>query len=206
MIRSYVALGDSLSEGVSDWGRGDPRIGFATVLAGLLRRTVPDLQFTNLGVGGARTGDVLRGQLPRVEALRPDLVTLVVGANDVPTTPVEQFARSYAALLLGLREKVSGTIAAATIPHFGHLLPPQYAGYHALLDERIRAFNRVITDAAEATGALLVDLQDRAEVQDPRNVSADGIHPSARGYRIMARVFAEVLNQAHFDLVLPEID
>lgn len=206
MIRSYVALGDSLSKGVSDWGRGDPTIGFAPVLAALLRRSSPKLEFINLGVGGARAADVLGGQLPRVAALAPELVTLAVGANDVPNTPVEQFGRSYDALLRGLRDKIPGTIVVTTIPHFGHLLPPQYAGYRALLDERIRTFNRIIIEAAETTGALLVDLQDRAEVQDPQNVSADGIHPNARGYRIMARAFVEALNRARFDLPLPPID
>lgn len=206
MVRRYVALGDSLSEGISDWGRGDPTIGFASVLAALLRRSSPDLEFTNLGAGGARADDVLRLQLPRVEALAPDLVTLAVGANDIPTTPVDQFARSYDALLHGLRDKVPGTIAVATIPHFGHLLPPHYAGYRALLDERIRAFNRIIVEAVETTGVVLVDLQDRAEVQDRQNVSADGLHPNARGYRIMALAFAEALNRVHFDLPLPTID
>lgn len=205
-IRRYVALGDSLSEGVSDWGQGDPSIGFAGLLAERLRAGAPDLTFTNLGVGGAKAADVLRDQLPRAIALQPDLVTLVVGANDVPVTPGDEFARDYRALVQQLCVGVNGLIAIATIPGFGHLLPSSYAGFRELVDARISEFNRVIADAARECGALLVDLQHRAETQDRRNISRDGVHPNARGYRIMARAFIDELNTAGLNLAAPPLD
>lgn len=205
MIKSYVALGDSLSEGISEWGRGEPNIGFAHVLASLLGTDEPNLRFTNLGVGGARTADVLRGQLPRVAALAPDLTTLAVGANDIPGTAFEQFRQDYHTLLQGLQSSSGGTIVVATIPNFAHLLPPQYATYRTAIQERVTAFNSTILEAAEANQALVVDLQDRPEVQDPRNVSSDGVHPNARGYRIMAHAFVETLNAAGFALPLPTL-
>ena len=43
IIRRYVALGDSLSEGFSDWSQADRSIGFAYLLAGQLRAKSPEL-------------------------------------------------------------------------------------------------------------------------------------------------------------------
>ncbi|MDP9311117.1 MAG: SGNH/GDSL hydrolase family protein [Chloroflexota bacterium] len=205
MVKSYVALGDSLTQGISDWGRGQANIGFADVLANLLRANEPGLRYTNLGVGGARVADVLRSQLPQVAALAPDLVTLAVGANDIQGTALGLFAQDYGQLLGGLRANQRSTIVVATVPNFAHLLPPQFATYREAVQERVRAFNRIIVETAAAHEALVVDLQDRPEVQDPRNVSADGVHPNARGYRIMAHAFAETLNSAGFALSLPTI-
>ena len=205
MFKNYVALGDSLAQGISDWGRGPANIGFADVLANLLRTNEPGLRFTNLGVGGARVADVFRSQLPQVAALAPDFVTLAVGANDIQGTALGLFAQDYQQLLAGLRANQCSTIVAATVPNFAHLLPPQFATYREAVQERVRAFNRIIVDTAAAHDAYVVDLQDRPEVQDPRNVSGDGVHPNARGYRIMARAFAETLNAAGFTLPLPTI-
>ena len=206
IIRRYVALGDSLSEGFSDWSQADRSIGFAYLLAGQLRAKSPELDFVNLGSGGARTADVLRSQLPRAITAAPDFVTLVVGANDVPGTPIEQFRRDYSELVRRLRTGIACLIAIANLPDFAHLLPAPYATYRTMLHERVHTFNRIIADAAAAHGALLVDLHSSREVEDPRNVSRDGFHPSARGYRAMAHVFVETLNTAGFDLTLPPLD
>ena len=97
-------------------------------------------------------------------------------------------------------------IAIANIPDFAHLLPPQYVTYRVAIGNRTREFNRVIADTAAAYGGLLVDLAASREVEDLRNLSGDGIHPNARGYRAMARIFAETLNGVGFELRLPVLD
>ncbi len=206
MTRHYVAMGDSLSEGFSDWGQGDRSIGFAYILAGLLRTAAPDMEWTNLGTSGARTADVLRVQLPQAVRLKPDLITLIAGANDVTVTAPEEFRRSYAELVGRLSSDVGGIIAIATLPDFAHLLPQQYASFRGGLSDRVHTFNRIIGETAGRHGVLLVDLHTSRESEDPRNLSTDGFHPNARGYRAMARAFAERLNQEGFDLSLPELD
>ena len=205
-IRRYVALGDSLSEGYSDWGRAERSIGFANLLAGLLREQSPDLAFTNLGRSGARAADVLRDQVEPAIALAPDLATLVVGANDITGTLPEQFRRDYSAAVGRLRGGVQGIVVVANIPDFVHLLPTQYASYRAAIRNRSDEFNRAIADTAAAYGALLADLAGSREAEDPRNLSGDGVHPNARGYRAMARVFAETLNTAGLSLPSIELD
>ena len=206
LIERYVALGDSLTEGVSDWRAADPNISFVAVLAEQLRHAAPRLTVTNLGVGGARTADVLNRQVPTALNLSPDLVTLVVGANDVPSTPAAQFQRTYTEVIARLREGVAGTIVIANLPDFTHLLPPQYAAYSTQLTQRITSFNQIIAATAAAHNILLVDLHSDAAPHDPLNVSGDGLHPTARGYRAMARAFAQTLNATGYNVPLPSID
>lgn len=205
-IQRYVALGDSLSAGVSDWGHGDPALGFTALLAELLRQSAPELHFTNLGVGGARTADVLHRQVGPALALQPDLVTLIVGANDLPGTPTEVFQRDYSDLIGRLRMGVSGLVLVANIPEMAQLLPEQYATYRFALRERVRQFNRMIADITAAHGVPLVDLYSNQAAHDPRNLSSDGFHPNQRGYREMARAFISTVNQAGYALPLPEVD
>ena len=205
-ITHYVALGDSLVEGYTDWGVSEAGIGFAHVLAALLRGAEPRSRFTNLGVSGARAADVLRDQVEPAIALRPTLLTLVVGANDVPVTPIEEFRRTYDQIVGRITREVDGLVLVSNIPNILHLLPVPYADYRLLLEERLRKFNAAIAETVSKYGVTLVDLFDNDEVEDPRNISADGFHPSIRGYRVIAQSFVQTLTEVGLQLPQVEVD
>jgi lysophospholipase L1-like esterase len=75
---TYVILGDSTAAGVG----GNYEAGIARSTTRELARRY-DVTMTNLAVSGARMSDVRGKQLAAAEALRPDLVLLSAGANDV---------------------------------------------------------------------------------------------------------------------------
>jgi lysophospholipase L1-like esterase len=74
-VTTYVAMGDSFTAGFEP---GKPR--WPDELADALG---PGVRYENVAVVGATSEQVEREQLPRAVELRPDLVTLVCGANDV---------------------------------------------------------------------------------------------------------------------------
>ena len=91
---AYVALGDSIS--IDDYAGGPGRGGASLLFRNRdddfpswrgqdLVSDDPDAVFALLATDGATVDTVERGQLPRLEALdvRPTLVTLTVGGNDV---------------------------------------------------------------------------------------------------------------------------
>src|SRR5882724_10810737 len=78
----YVALGDSTVEGV---GATSPDRNYVALLYERLRAVYPRARVVNLGAGGATSADVLLRQLDRAIGLRPDLVTLSIGPNDITT-------------------------------------------------------------------------------------------------------------------------
>ncbi len=84
----YVALGDSLTEGLCDGSRmpsGSFR-GWADRLAELLAQTstaTGTFRYANLAVRSRRIRDLTREQVPRALELRPDLVSIFMGSNDL---------------------------------------------------------------------------------------------------------------------------
>lgn len=80
----YVALGDSLSEGVGDepWPDGTLR-GWTDRLAGLILSRRGSVDYANLAVRGYRSRQVVETQVARALDLEPDIVTFTAGMNDL---------------------------------------------------------------------------------------------------------------------------
>ena len=92
-----MALGDSTVEGV---GASSAAANYVGRLHARLRVVYPTAQVVNLGVGGATSADVLRRQLDRAIALRPRLITLSIGPNDITTrVPVAEYERNLDVIL-----------------------------------------------------------------------------------------------------------
>ncbi|CAM4052588.1 SGNH/GDSL hydrolase family protein [Janibacter anophelis] len=95
----YVAIGDSLTEGIGDdpWPDGTPR-GWADRLAEMLAAHHGDVEYANLAVRGLRAQQVLESQVAPALAMEPDVVTLTAGMNDLlrpASTPMSCAARSW---------------------------------------------------------------------------------------------------------------
>jgi len=122
---NYVALGDSLTAGRDDHGPGGVRIGWARRLAGILTaRTAVPCALTNLAFDGASVAVVLEHQLPSVARIRPDLVSVTVGMNDIqdPGFSRDRFAAELGRLLDGL-VPTGATVLTCTLPDIAGILP-----------------------------------------------------------------------------------
>jgi len=88
LYRSYVALGDSLTEGLGDFDFEVSRFGcgWADRLAELLARVAYEagesFKYANLALRGSSLYDILTAQLEDALQLRPDFVTIFAGSND----------------------------------------------------------------------------------------------------------------------------
>ena len=75
------------------------------------------VRIVNLSRYGARIDDAIAEQLPRLAKLRPDLVTVAVGANDMRRFDAARFSDSLDALLAGL--PAHAIVADLPCFHFG---------------------------------------------------------------------------------------
>jgi lysophospholipase L1-like esterase len=179
----YVALGDSTVEG---HGATAPGRNYVGRLYARLRTVYPRAQLANLGVGGATAADVLRGQLPQALALRPALVTLSVGPNDITQDrSLWAFARDVALILDALARDTTAVVVVNLIPDM--TVTPRFRGTEAeaRIHDRVVAWNDVLAAQARKHGAEIVDLYaaSRREVPGrPELISTDGYHPSDAGY------------------------
>jgi acyl-CoA thioesterase-1 len=188
---SLVWLGDSTGAGV---GASSVETALPTIVVRGLQRSV---RLRVLAMSGARVKDVLTQQLPRVEALRPDVVIVGVGGNDVThLTPRSLFEGLYDAMLQTIGSLHPATVVVIGIGDFG-TVPRIPQPLRALTGWRGRWFDDSIRRVAHRRGAAYVDLYANtgpAFGHDPvLFYSEDGFHPSDEGYRIWADVILDVL-------------
>lgn len=179
----YVALGDSTVEGV---GASSPEASYVSLLARRLSSVYPNARAVNLGVGGARSSDVVASQLQRAIELRPDLVTLSVGPNDITgRVSLDAYEANLDTIFKTLTRQTRAAVVANLLPDLA--ITPRFARgeLRDVVGRRTVAFNEALARTGKKYGIELVDLYvaSREEVpKRPELVGADGYHPSDAGY------------------------
>ncbi|MEH0632263.1 SGNH/GDSL hydrolase family protein [Streptomyces bottropensis] len=188
----FVALGDSLTEGVGD-PVGGRRRGWAALLADGLG---PGTRFVNLAVSGARTRDVLDGQLAAALALRPDIASVVIGVNDTlrRTFDIHAVAARLDEIYGAFRER-DVVLLTACLPDPGTMLGLPGALARPLA-RRQRAVNTVVHALSERHGAVHLHASEGAWLTDRALWSVDRLHPGERGHRQFALRFHALLTGA----------
>ena len=179
----YVALGDSTVEGV---GATRAEFNYVSRLHGRLRAVYPAARVANLGVGGTTSADVLRRQLERAIVLRPHLVTIAIGPNDITTrVPVAEYERNLDTLLGRLRDETTAVVVVNLIPDL--VATPRFRMHRErdALARQTVLFNEALERLGRAYGAEVVDLYTASQREIPARrelVGRDGYHPSDVGY------------------------
>ncbi|WP_408638954.1 SGNH/GDSL hydrolase family protein [Nocardiopsis suaedae] len=190
VVRSYMAIGDSLTEGLEDVAPDGGYRGFADRLAEHLSADEPRFRYANLAVRGRRMRHITGEQLDRVLEERPDLVTVHAGGNDVlrPGTDLDALAAQLEQAVLTMRR--AGVRVVLLSGHDTGWVPVLriYRGRIAVFSMHLRAM-------AERTGADIVDLWSMEALNDPRAWNEDRLHFNGDGHRIVAARIAEVLGQ-----------
>jgi acyl-CoA thioesterase-1 len=176
-----VALGDSYTIGSS--------VMVAERWPDQLVVRLPALELVaNLGVNGFTSRDVMEVELPQLGALRPDLVTLLIGVNDVVQgVPAATYRRNVARILDELMRQVGpGRVLVVTTPDY--TVTPSGADYGdpATQAAGIRANNAIIAEEAASRGIKVVDIHDISlrAANDRTLVAIDGLHPSGAQYAL----------------------
>lgn len=194
-MSTYAALGDSFTAG-GGAGEGER---WADRLAASLRARNPGLVYRNLAVDGATSAAVLE-QLPAALALRPDLVTVICGANDVLLTSrpdIEGYERRFSAILGGLREGApEAAILTASAPESWHFLDLR-PRTKARLVQALGELNAVTRAVAARHRVPCLNVAGHPGLSKRENFGADGLHPSPLGHERAAAEIALSL-RAHF--------
>jgi lysophospholipase L1-like esterase len=192
---TYVALGDSLSSGV---GANKYEESFPYLLAQYLAGNDYQVTLRNHSAPGAKTADLLTGLLPGAIKDNPDIITLLIGTNDVHSNISQKdFSAGYEQILKRLSTETKAKIYIINLPFIGAtdlILPP----HNYLLDQRTKKFNAIIKNLAIKYQVKYIDLYTSTEAlfKKPGSYySADFFHPSAEGYKIWADLIYADLGQ-----------
>lgn len=145
------------------------------------------VELLSLALGGARSADVLRHQVPRAIESDNELTLISVGGNDVlHGTPVWAFERNLDAIVAAMTTVSRGVVLMGvgdigTVPRF-----PMPLDRLATLTGRIA--DRVHMRVATRHGVEKADHWgwSAQAFKDPSVFSPDRFHPNATGHRIWA--------------------
>jgi len=184
-----VWLGDSTAAGV---GATSARFAIPRRVAAQLDRPI---EVTNIAVSGDRVRDVVEDQLPQLDALRPDVVLISIGANDVThLTSQADFRRTYAEMLAAMPD--GAIVVVLGVPDMG--APPRLAQpLRAIAGLRGRQLDELVRTLADDHGAEYVDIAGETgptmRSDTARYFAADRYHPSDDGYALWADAVLAVL-------------
>ncbi len=187
----YVALGDSFTEGLGDpepAAQGGLR-GWADRVAEQLAIRTEGFAYANLAIRGKLIAQIVEEQVEPALALRPDLITISAGGNDVlhigsdPDDIAEQFDAAVARLS---RDNATIVLFTGVDVRFSPVFRP-LRGKVAIYNENIRLI-------ARKYDCIVADMWALHEVQDQRMWSEDRLHMNALGHHTVARMVLEALN------------
>ena len=211
---SFVAIGDSFTEGLNDTegvadiegpdapegadapdapapgGAHGPSAyrGWADRLAGLLAAEYPGLRYANLAVRGKLLRQIVADQVPAAAAMSPGLVSIAGGGNDIlrPGADPDTLAELFDVAVARLQAAGSRVLLFTGFDPVGFPVL-------RLLRGRIAAYNMHLRAIADARDCYLVDLWSMRFLREPAAWSPDRIHLSAQSHRRVALRAAEVL-------------
>jgi lysophospholipase L1-like esterase len=188
--KRFVAVGDSMAEGVGDPTPGYRHLGWADRVAERL-----DGEYLNLGKRNLLAAEVRATQLERALAFAPDLAAVLCGGNDLMRHDYDPEAveRDVDAIVAALRAAGSDVIMMAPFDMSQtELVPDEYKPTWRSLIERMSTLAERV---ARRHGALLVDFRAHPAGADPTIYSTDRIHLNARGHAICAAQTLHALQQ-----------
>jgi lysophospholipase L1-like esterase len=180
---TFMPLGDSytIGEGVAKNER------WPNQLVSLLRKEGYTIELIgNPAVSGYTTRNAIDLQLPQLLAAKPDVATILLGANDVfRGHELVRFQREYTELVDKVQATVSDphAVILVTIPDFTVTdMGRQYGSPY--MKKNLEEYNRVIRDEGARRGLPVAELANISQefVQNGRYLSPDGLHPSAAEY------------------------
>ncbi|MFF4170650.1 SGNH/GDSL hydrolase family protein [Streptomyces sp. NPDC001744] len=184
---SFVALGDSFTEGMSDLRPDGSYGGWADLLAGRLAARSPGFRYANLAVRGKLIRQIVEEQVGPAATMEADVVTLVGGLNDTLRPKVD---------MVRVRDLLTEAVERLT-PACGQLVLMRSPGRNGPVMERFRPRMEELfahIDALAARhGALVVDLYGAPSLGDPRLWDVDRLHLTAEGHRRVAEAVWQAL-------------
>lgn len=181
-VDSFAALGDSFTEGLWDVRPDGTLRGWADLVAARLADDVSEFRYANLAVRGRKLDEVADDQVPQLERLRPSVVSVGAGANDIIRTkvsPAELGNRFHG--LLGRVSELSETVVV-----FAGFDPRHRIPLTSGPAERALVYNECIRRSASQHGATLIDLWTMPRLYEDRMWAPDRLHLSADGHALVA--------------------
>lgn len=181
--RRFVAVGDSLTEGMSDPDPdvADAFVGWADRLAALLAPHAEGFSYANVAIRGRKLDDIATVQVDQALSLQPDLVSIIGGGNDIlrPKADIDELAARLEKAVARVRAGGADVLMATTTDPAGAPIIERVRGRSATLTAHIWGI-------AAQHGCYVLNLWSMEVLKDWRMWAPDRIHLSTEGHRRVA--------------------
>lgn len=187
--RSFVAIGDSFTEGLDDPDGSGGYRGWADLVAERFAARGAGFRYANLAVRGRKLGEIVDEQLPTALDLAPDLVSLAGGTNDMlrPSVDLDALGARLDTAVSALRA------AGSDVVLFQNIDPGSRSLLIGRVLPRLRTLSRLVEEVADRRGAYVVRLWGEPVFAHPRVWSGDRLHLSTEGHLRVAGAALETL-------------
>ena len=187
----YLALGDSYTIGT---GASSERHNYPSILATrLTEATGTKVALTNPAVNGFTTQDLIANELGFVTRLKPVLVTILIGVNDlVQGSSLESYGKSLSAIYdaVAALQLAPGRVVAISIPNWSVVPAAANFGDPGRIRRLTDDYNGLAQIAARKRGFMWVDITSVSTSRhgSPGWISSDQLHPGDTQYLAWADV------------------
>jgi len=159
------------------------------------------VRLVNPAVNGFTTIDLLAKEIGFLNELRPDIVSVLIGVNDlVRGRTVDAYRESLVEIYdaIATLHLPRGRTAAISIPDWSVVPAARDYGEPQLIHARTDAFNDVASEEAVRRGFLWVDITEvsRNGIGLDGWVSADDLHPGDSQYAAWADAIWDAVSEA----------
>lgn len=179
--KRLVVVGDSLTEGYG--------VAKDSAFSSLLEKKIhesgkKEWTVVNSGISGATTASAV-GRLKWIFKSKPDLMLLILGANDgLRGLKIDDSEKNLSQAIQYAKDQNVKVILG------GLYMPPNYG------KEYTEKFKKMYTSLAKKHDVLLIPFILDKVAGDPKYNLADGIHPNEAGHRIIAEtIFNDIKGQ-----------
>ena len=196
-ITKFIALGDSLTEGLSDKYPDGSYRGWADRVADVLAKAEANFRYANFAVRGKLLEQVISDQLSVALPLITGADTVVsfhAGANNIlrPKLDIEKVVSDYQNAVTRLTE-TGAKVLVFTVREVAN--PKTKAEFY--WNERFGPFNANVRAVSVKTGAILLDANLHDVFGDPRMLAKDRLHLSPEGHRRVAQGVLKAIGMPH---------
>ncbi len=179
-----------------DMGNGYPKYASAAIAEAMPEA---ELEFINLGIGGNRSDQLFDRIYPDAVALRPDVISILIGVNDVwhrysssrIATSNEQYELNYRSILTRLKNETDAKIVMLA-PYLLDAPQNQY------MKDEVAEIEPIVRRLADEFADVFIPLdelfqQALKEQSEPLYYSSDAVHPNENGARFIGKAYAEAV-------------
>ncbi len=198
--------GDSITDAGRNRLAWHSLAGYAKKTAGILEEKRPDkYAFFNRGIGGNRTKDLLKRYRRHFVRMRPNVVTVMIGINDVwrkydrndPTSP-EQYEANLVRLFTGIKQDTGAKIVVMS-PYLTTGTDGKWNVMRGDVDIFIKVCKKVALQYADRYIDTDGPMNEANEKYPHEQVSRDGIHPAEKGQEVLAELLSENIDSLFID-------